>query len=172
MLLLFTLQTNASTEISFGDLGIGEISVPGLRVVTVEANFTSEITGRVVITAIIYADVGNSTITMKITINNISEYLFLDQGKNEETWIQNVNEKNHVEIMVSNLGTYKATIYSNSTIRITIEEPENPFLPKPQTSYYWYVLLTAAYVSPFIITLVYRKKVEGEGEEEIPVIVG
>ena len=163
-------------EITFSDLGFGDIHVPGLRVVSVEANFTSEITGRAEITAIIYAVVGESSVTMEITINNDSTLLFPKNGVTQKTWSQDIKETNHLRIKIINVGSYNVTVYSNSTIRIVFEtqgqENSTIFLPE-RADPFWLALLIGAYAAPFLITFIYKVKVEEqEEEEELPAIVG
>ena len=175
-MLITVTGSSPIVEITFSDLGFNDISVPGLWIVNIEANFSSELTGRANITAIIYADIGESSVTMEIMINNDSSMLFLENGVTKKTWTENIEETNNLRIRIINVGTHNATIYSNSTIRIFFETSKpgsNTAFHLGESKYFWITLLIGAYALPFIITFIYKKHMEKrEGEEEIPVIAG
>ena len=171
-----TLNTNTAFEATFSELGIQDIVTPPLRVSHAEANLTLNFSGPSHIMLYIYACIGNSTVTMKITVNNHTESFLLESGVTQKEWTQIIEHNNALGISIINLGTDEVTVYSNSTIRIVLleEEESEESSNTPRMDYYWLSLLIASYAAPFIITFLYRAKIEEaeEEEEEIPVIVG
>ncbi len=178
VLLLFVAETSSSIEITFSDMGIGDIYSGGLRITIIKANFTSEVTGKAKIITEIYASIANSSVTLEITINNDTTTIYLNNGVTKKTWSSYIERWNNLTLRIINIGIDNITIYSNSTIRLVFEETEqggnsnSTFSPKTSNSF-WLTLLILAYAIPFIVTFIYKTRVEAEEEEEeLPVILG